>query len=124
MIALLATQDWRFVIPDLRDGAGAPFDMSGYAARVTFRPADDMTALLDDCSTANGKIAIVPGGPGLGPGIVITSYVSARKPWLAPLPAGGLALRGDVMISSRHGDFATSDPVQTVLFTILAGTTW
>ena len=118
---LNANADWRFVIADVRGADGAPFDLAGFTASVTFRPYVDQSIDIQDagCAIAPGVVANSSASPPVvatGPTITVTAPVSARS-WRPTRPT---LVVGDVMISK---DGVAEDEVKRLAFVAMPGTT-
>lgn len=122
---LNANADWRFVISDVRESDGLPYDLTGYAVAVTFRPDADRSTDIVDCSIENSRIAVTAGAAAqpdasppvaeTGPTITITAPAAGRT-WRPTRPT---LVVGDVMVS-RNG---SEDQVKRVAFVALPSTT-
>jgi hypothetical protein len=125
---LNANADWRFVIADVRDAAGALLDLTGLAVSVTFRPDADRTTDIADCSTTNGAIAVTPGTPAdsaavppvlaTGPTLTVIAPALGRT-WKPTRP---MLVVGDVMVTSTGANPATEAALKRLAFVALPGT--
>lgn len=113
-----ALADWRFVLLDVRDGAGQPLALDGFEIKATFE-AGLAREPIQTCSRAGGQITVTPVS-GKGPTIAIEARAAARPGFD---PRADVLVTGDVMLFGGAGAGRTADRIERILFRVEAGTT-